>query len=71
MTQTFDLPDDLVQEAQKALGFDSASATVEFALREVVRRSRIGDPVLFVQTAGFEFDPTDVRRLDRKRSSIP
>ena len=43
MRTTLDLPEDLVEEARTAVGFKSKTDTVVFALREVVRRSRVDD----------------------------
>ena len=41
MRTTLDLPEGLVDEARTAVGFKSKTDTVVFALREVVRRSRV------------------------------
>jgi hypothetical protein len=41
MRTTLDLPDGLVDEARTAVGFKSKTDTVVFALKEVVRRSRV------------------------------
>ena len=41
MRTTLDLPEDLVEEARTAVGFKSKTDTVVYALREVVRRSRV------------------------------
>ena len=43
MRTTLDLPENLVDEARAAVGFKSKTDTVVYALREVVRRSRIED----------------------------
>ena len=43
MRTTLDLPEGLVEEARTAVGFKSKTDTVVFALREVVRRSRVDD----------------------------
>ncbi len=43
MRTTLDLPEALVEEARSAVGFKSKTDTVVFALREVVRRSRVED----------------------------
>ena len=43
MRTTLDLPDNLVEEARAALGYTSKTDTVVFALREVVRRSRLDE----------------------------
>ena len=41
MRTTLDLPQDLVEEARRVLGFKSKTDTVVLALRELVRRRRI------------------------------
>jgi hypothetical protein len=41
--------------------------TVVFALKEVVRRSRLDDLKALVRRIDFEFDPTEIRAEDRKR----
>lgn len=68
MRTTLDLPVGLVEEARAAIGFKSKTDTVVFALKEVVRRSRLDDLKALVRRLDFEFDPADVRLMDRKRS---
>lgn len=41
MRTTLDLPEELVEEARKLLGFKSKTDTVVASLRELVRRRRI------------------------------
>jgi Arc/MetJ family transcription regulator len=41
MRTTLDIPEPLLEEARRLLGFKSKSATVVVALRELVRRRRI------------------------------
>ena len=43
MRTTLDLPEDLMEEAKKLLGFTSKTDTVIHALRELVRRHRINE----------------------------
>jgi hypothetical protein len=66
MRTTFDLPADLVETARDALGFKSKTDTVVFALREVVRRSRLDDLKALMGRVTFEFDPVQVRTKDRR-----
>ncbi|MGH9386363.1 MAG: type II toxin-antitoxin system VapB family antitoxin [Vicinamibacterales bacterium] len=68
MRTTLDLPTGLVEAARDAVGFKSKTDTVVFALKEVVRRSRLDDLKALVRRLDFEFDPADVRRLDRTRA---
>ena len=67
MRTTLDLPSGLVEDARDAIGFKSKTDTVVFALKEVVRRSRLDDLKAIVRRIDFEFDPSRVRALDRKR----
>jgi hypothetical protein len=67
MRTTLDIPDGLVEEARAAIGFKSKTDTVVFALKEVVRRSRLDDLKTLVRRLNFEFDPTELRRRDRAR----
>ena len=43
MRTTLDLPDHLVEEAQRLLGFKSKTDTVVLSLRELIRRQRIDE----------------------------
>ena len=65
MRTTLDLPQDLVERARTALGFKSKTDTVVFALREVVRRTRIDDLKSLMGQVTFEFDPAELRRKER------
>jgi hypothetical protein len=67
MRTTLDLPETLVEEARHALGFTSKTDTVVFALREVVRRGRLDDLKALMTRVELEFDPTAVRRKERRR----
>ena len=67
MRTTLDLPAELVDEARNALGYVSKTDTIIFALKEVVRRSRIDDLKEMLGRIEFEFDPTELRDRDRRR----
>lgn len=67
MRTTLHLPVALLDEARTALGFKSKTDTVVYALREVVRRSRADELKALIGTVEFEFDPTDLRKKDRRR----
>jgi len=41
MRTTLDLPEDLLEEARRGLGFKSKTDTIVLALRELVRRQRL------------------------------
>lgn len=66
MRTTLDLPDYLVDQARESLGFKSKTDTVVFALREVVRRGRVDDLKSLMGKVTFEFDPGEMRRMDRQ-----
>jgi hypothetical protein len=67
MRTTLDLPETLVEEARTALGYTSKTDTVVFALREVVRRSRLDGLKALMGRVEFEFDPTTLRKKERRR----
>jgi len=67
MRTTLNLPVELVEQARRSLGFTSKTDTVVFALREVVRRSRIDDLKALMGKVAFEFDPAAAREKDRER----
>ena len=66
MRTTLILPDGLVDHARTTLGFTSKTDTVVFALREVIRRSRIEDLKQLMRHVRFEFDPTELRKRERQ-----
>jgi hypothetical protein len=68
MRTTLHLPVPLLDEARAALGFRSKTDTVVHALREVVRRSRADELKTLIGQVRFEFDPTELRKKDRKRT---
>jgi Arc/MetJ family transcription regulator len=70
MRTTLILPVGLVDEARQALGFTSKTDTVVFALREVVRRSRVDDLKRLMGRVTFEFDPTTVRTKERRAARV-
>lgn len=67
MRTTLVLPEGLVDEARQALGYTSKTDTVVFALREVVRRSRLEELKSMMGRVRFEFDPSELRKKDRAR----
>ena len=71
MRTTLILPDGLVEEARTAIGFTSKTDTVTFALREVVRRSRVQDLKALIGAVTYDVDPSDLRKKDRGRVKRP
>jgi Arc/MetJ family transcription regulator len=68
MRTTLDLPEELVEAARDRLGYKSKTDTVIFALKEVVRRGRIEDLKDLMGKIEFEFDPNEIREMDRRRN---
>ena len=68
MRTTLILPEPLIDEARRVLGFTSKTDTVVHALREVVRRGRADELKALLGRVSFEFDPAALRRRDRKRT---
>lgn len=64
------LPEELVNEARKTLGFTSKTDTVVYALREVVRRGRTEELKAMLGKVKFEFDPTELRKRSRARVGL-
>lgn len=67
MRTTLILPEELVNQARETLGFTSKTDTVVYALREVVRRGRRDDLKSLLSRVTFEFDPSEIRKKDRRR----
>lgn len=66
MRTTLDLPAGLVEDAREAIGFKSKTDTVVFALKEVVRRSRMEDLKALITRLNYASDPTEMRRKERR-----
>ena len=67
MRTTLDLPDGLIEEARATLDFKSKTDTVTYALREVIRRSRVQNLKALMKTVSFDLDPIEMRARDRQR----
>lgn len=68
MRTTLDLPEDLVEEARKLLGFKSKTDTVVLSLRELVRRRRIEELKSLLGHVRLELDVPASRRRPRRPS---
>ena len=66
MRTTLDLPDGLVEEAQRMLGFKSKTDTVVLALRELIRRSRIEELKELLGAVELDIDLPRSRRRPRR-----
>ena len=65
MRTTLDLPEDLVNEARRSLGFKSKTDTVVLALRELVRRRRIDELKALLGRVRLDVDVPRSRRRPR------
>jgi Arc/MetJ family transcription regulator len=68
MRTTLDLPDDLLEEAQRLLGFKSKTDVVVLSLRELVRRRRIEELKGLLGAVQLDIDLPRSRRRPRRRS---
>jgi Arc/MetJ family transcription regulator len=68
MRTTLDLPEPLIEEARKSLGFKSKTDTVVFALREVVRRGRVEDLKRLFGSMDLQIDVPRSRRRPARRA---
>jgi Arc/MetJ family transcription regulator len=62
MRTTLDLPQDLLEEAQRLLAYKSKTDTVVFSLRELVRRRRIDEIKSLAGKVRLEIDVPRARR---------
>ncbi len=68
MRTTLDLPDALVEEARRMLGFKSKTDTVIFSLSELVRRGRIEQLKSMMGSVRLDIDLGKSRRRPSKRN---
>ena len=66
MRTTLDLPEDLVEEARRALGFKSKTDTIVLALRELVRRQRLDELKGLLGRVDLKIDIPASRRRPRR-----
>jgi Arc/MetJ family transcription regulator len=66
MRTTLDLPEDLIEEARRLLGFKSKTDTIVLALRELVRRHRIAELKDLLGSVELEVDVAESRRRPRR-----
>jgi Arc/MetJ family transcription regulator len=69
MRTTLDLPEALIDEARRALGFKSKTDTVVLALRELVRRRRLDELKALMGHVRLDVDLGRGRRRPHPRSS--
>ncbi len=66
MRTTLDVPEELLNEAQRLLQFKSKTDTVIFSLRELIRRKRIEELKEMAGTIRLDVDRDRSRRRPRK-----
>ncbi len=65
MRTTLDIPEDLIEEARRLLGFKSKTDTVVLSLRELIRRRRIEELKDLMGSVHLELDLASSRRRPR------
>ena len=68
MRTTLDIPTELLEEAQKLLGFKSKTDTVIVSLRNLIRRRRIEELKTLMGSVHLDIDLPKSRRRRKKRS---
>jgi Arc/MetJ family transcription regulator len=67
MRTTLDIPEDLLEEARRLLGFKSKTDTVVLSLQELIRRRRIEELKRLMGSVELEIDLPASRRRPRQR----
>jgi len=68
MRTTLDIPEALIEEARRLLGFKSKTDTVILSLQELIRRRRLEELKNLMGSIRLELDLADSRRRPRKRT---
>jgi Arc/MetJ family transcription regulator len=68
MRTTLDIPEELLEEARRMLGFKSKTDTVVLSLQELIRRRRIEELKDLMGTVELEIDLPASRRRPRRRA---
>lgn len=68
MRTTLDIPEMLIEEARRLLGFKSKTDTVILSLQELVRRKRIEELKKLMGSVRLELDIPKSRRRPRRRT---
>ena len=66
MRTTLDIPEPLIEEARRLLGFKSKTDTVVLSLREMVRRKRIEELKALLGSVRLDIDVDRSRRRPRR-----
>jgi len=65
MRTTLDIPQELIEEARRLLGFKSKTDTVVLALTELIRRRRLGELKDIMGSIRLDIDLAESRRRPR------
>lgn len=68
MRTTLDIPEALIEEARKLLGFKSKTDTVVLSLKEMIRRKRIEELKAIMGSVRLDIDVDRSRRRPRRKS---
>ncbi len=66
MRTTLDIPEKLIEEARRLLGFKSKTDTVVLSLQELIRRRRIEELKSLLGSVRLELDVSASRRRRRR-----
>jgi Arc/MetJ family transcription regulator len=66
MRTTLDIPEDLIEEARRVLGFKSKTDAVVLSLTELIRRRRIDELKAMAGHVKLDIDVASSRRRPRK-----
>ena len=67
MRTTLDIPEELIEEARRILGFKSKTDTIVLSLKELIRHRRIEDLKDLLGSINLKYDIPTSRRRPRKR----
>lgn len=67
MRTTLDIPEELIEEARRLLGFKSKTDTVVVSLRELIRRRRIEEIKALLGKVDLDVDVEASRRRPHRR----
>lgn len=67
MRTTLDIPEPLIEEARRLLGFKSKTDTVVVSLQELIRRRRIEELKAMMGHIRLEIDVPESRRRPRRK----
>jgi hypothetical protein len=69
MRTTLDIPEPLIEEARRLLGFKSKTDTVVLSLKEMIRRKRLEELKELMGSVRLDIDVSRSRRRPRRRRS--